>query len=204
MGPIPVKPFDEERLEDLLFRSAELVLERHRPALLLLHPIDTDAQQHRHGREHPEVADAFERVDRAIGRLRARIAALGLAEETLFVVTGDHGFFQTHTSIHMNARLREAGLLEVGSGRRRLELSSAGLAERWFVFSDASRSRGRRASAQGNRNSRRRNARGTSCRRGRPWSRDRSSTRSARCPTLSSRSTRGKAMPSGRTWRDRS
>ncbi len=66
MGPIPVKPFDEERLEDLLFRSAGLVLERHRPALLLLHPIDTDAQQHRHGREHPEVADAFERVD---GRL---------------------------------------------------------------------------------------------------------------------------------------
>ncbi|HJS73371.1 MAG TPA: alkaline phosphatase family protein, partial [Vicinamibacteria bacterium] len=114
IGPVPAKPFDEERLEDLLFRSAELVLETHRPSLLLLHPIDTDAQQHRHGREQQDVASAFERTDRALGRLRARIAALGLADETLFAVTGDHGFFQTHTSIHLNARLREAGLLEVG------------------------------------------------------------------------------------------
>jgi hypothetical protein len=114
IGPVPAKPFDEERLEDLLFRSAELVLEKHRPSLLLLHPIDTDAQQHRHGREHEDVARAFERTDRAIGRLRARMAALGLAEETLFVVTGDHGFFQTHSSIHLNAKLREAGLLEAG------------------------------------------------------------------------------------------
>lgn len=114
IGPLPAKPFDEERLEGLVFRAAELVLEKHRPTLLLVHPIDTDGKQHRYGREHLEVAAAFERVDGAIGRLRARLASLGLADETLFVVTGDHGFFQTHTSIHMNARLREAGLLEVG------------------------------------------------------------------------------------------
>jgi predicted AlkP superfamily pyrophosphatase or phosphodiesterase len=114
LGPLPREPFDEEPLEDLVFRSAERVLETHRPALLLVHVINTDTQQHRHGREHREVSTAFERVDRALGSLRARIASLGLAGETLFVVTGDHGFIQTHTSIHMNARLREAGLLEVG------------------------------------------------------------------------------------------
>ena len=114
LGPLPQEPFDEEPLEDLVFRAAERVLETHRPTLLLVHVINTDTQQHRHGREHREVSAAFERVDRALGSLRARIASLGLAGKTLFVVTGDHGFIQTHTSIHLNARLREAGLLEVG------------------------------------------------------------------------------------------
>ncbi len=114
LGPLPREPFDEEPLEDLVFQAAERVLEAHRPTLLLVHVINTDTKQHRHGREHREVSAAFERVDRALGRLRARIASLGLADETLFVVTGDHGFIQTHTSIHMNARLREAGLLELG------------------------------------------------------------------------------------------
>jgi predicted AlkP superfamily pyrophosphatase or phosphodiesterase len=114
LGPLPVEPFDEEPLEDLVFQTAERVLETHRPALLLVHVINTDTKQHRHGREHREVSAAFERVDRALGSLRSKIASLGLAGETLFVVTGDHGFIQTHTSIHMNVRLREAGLLEVG------------------------------------------------------------------------------------------
>jgi len=114
VGPLPAEPFDEEPLEDLVFRAAERVLETYHPELLLVHVINTDTKQHRHGREHREVAAAFERVDRALGRLRSRIASLGLAGETLLVVTGDHGFIQTHTSIHMNARLREAGLLEAG------------------------------------------------------------------------------------------
>jgi arylsulfatase A-like enzyme len=113
MGPLPEEAFDEEPLEDLVFQAAERVLDEHRPELLLVHVINTDTKQHRHGREHREVAAAFERVDRALGRLRSRIESLGLAGETLFVVTGDHGFIQTHTSIHVNARLREAGLLEV-------------------------------------------------------------------------------------------
>jgi predicted AlkP superfamily pyrophosphatase or phosphodiesterase len=115
LGPLPPQPLDEEPLEDFVFRAAELSLERHRPHLLLAHVVNTDTKQHRHGREHREVAAAFERVDRALGRLRAKIAALGLAGETLFAVTGDHGFIQTHTAIHLNSRLREAGLLEIGA-----------------------------------------------------------------------------------------
>lgn len=85
LGPLPAEPFDEEPLEDLVFRAAELTLEKHRPGLLLVHVINTDTKQHRHGREHREVAAAFERVDRALGRLRAKIASLGLVEETLFI-----------------------------------------------------------------------------------------------------------------------
>jgi predicted AlkP superfamily pyrophosphatase or phosphodiesterase len=114
-GPLPEVEPEQAARDELIFATAESALEKHRPQLLLLHVVDTDEQQHAHGREHREVATAFERVDRGLARLRARVASLGLAGETLFVVTGDHGFIQTHTSIHLNARLREEGLLQLAS-----------------------------------------------------------------------------------------
>jgi predicted AlkP superfamily pyrophosphatase or phosphodiesterase len=114
-GELPPGWLDEEPLEDFVFRAAEIALEKHRPELLLVHVVNTDTKQHRYGREHREVAAAFERVDRALGRLRDRIGSLGLAGETLLVVTGDHGFIQVHSAIQLNSRLREEGLLELGT-----------------------------------------------------------------------------------------
>ena len=115
LGPLPEASIDDEPLEELVFDMAALVLERERPELLLLHVFNADTQQHRYGLEHREVAKAFELVDRRLGRLRDEIAQLGLADETLFVVTGDHGFIPTHTRIHLNVELRKAGLLRVGA-----------------------------------------------------------------------------------------
>jgi predicted AlkP superfamily pyrophosphatase or phosphodiesterase len=114
LGPLPERALDEEPLDDFVFRAGETLLARERPTLLLLHVINTDSQQHRYGREHREVSAAFERVDRGIARLRSLLDTLGLSDDTLFVVTGDHGFISTHTEIHLNARFREAGLLDVG------------------------------------------------------------------------------------------
>jgi hypothetical protein len=113
LGPLPDRAPDEEPLEDFVFAAASIVLSKHRPELLLVHVINTDTKQHRHGREHREVAAAFERVDQAISRLRRRIEELGLSGETLFVVTGDHGFIDVHTRIHLNAAFRRAGLIDV-------------------------------------------------------------------------------------------
>jgi arylsulfatase A-like enzyme len=105
---------DDAELEALVFDIAELALERYRPRLLLVHVFNTDTEQHRHGREHRRVAEAFELVDRRLGRLRDKLTELGLDGETLFVVTGDHGFIQTHTRIHLNVALRDSGLVELG------------------------------------------------------------------------------------------
>lgn len=114
IGPLPEKALTGAAEEDLLVRAAGILLEKHRPELLLLHVANTDGQQHEYGRENPRVARAFERVDRSIAELRAKIASLGLADETLFVVTGDHGFIDTHTAIHINAFLNKEGLLDLG------------------------------------------------------------------------------------------
>jgi predicted AlkP superfamily pyrophosphatase or phosphodiesterase len=113
IGPLPDVAPEEETEEDFVFRTAELVLEKHRPELLMLHVANTDSKQHRYGREHREVAAAFERVDRALAHLRGKLESLGLAGETLLVVTGDHGFIDTHTEIHMNALLKKEGFLDL-------------------------------------------------------------------------------------------
>lgn len=102
-------------LDELVFDIAQLALERYRPRLLLLHVFNADTEQHRHGREHRDVATAFELVDRRLGELRDKLHELGLDDETLFVVTGDHGFIQSHTRIHLNVELQRSGLLEVGA-----------------------------------------------------------------------------------------
>lgn len=113
LGRLPDEYLDGAPLETFAFDVAELVLERLRPHLLLVHAIHVDTEQHRFGREHPAVTRAFEYVDRRIGRLRSKLQALGVADETLLLVTGDHGFIQTHSEIHLNAALHDAGLIEL-------------------------------------------------------------------------------------------
>ncbi len=142
IGPLPEEALMGEAEEDLVVRAAETVLEKHRPGLLLLHVANTDGQQHDYGREDPHVARAFERVDREIAQLRAKIASLGLADETLFIVTGDHGFIDTHSAIHVNAFLKKAGLVDLRRRRYGSKLSSARMAGGRLLRARSERSSG--------------------------------------------------------------
>jgi predicted AlkP superfamily pyrophosphatase or phosphodiesterase len=113
VGQIPEQAPEDEALEALVFQISSVALQRFRPNLLLIHVINTDSQQHAFGREHEEVSRAFQTTDRRLGELLSAVESLGLTQETLIVVTGDHGFIQTHSAIHMNAALREAGFLSL-------------------------------------------------------------------------------------------
>ncbi|MFQ5789614.1 MAG: alkaline phosphatase family protein [Acidobacteriota bacterium] len=114
LGRLPDQPLRGEALESFVFEVAGLILKRFRPQLLLLHVIRTDSTQHDYGREHPAVAAAFEGIDGKIGSLRRTLEESGLAARTLLVVTGDHGFIQIHSEIHLNTAFQGAGLLDVG------------------------------------------------------------------------------------------
>ncbi|MCS6861342.1 MAG: alkaline phosphatase family protein, partial [Abditibacteriales bacterium] len=93
------------------------LIEKEQPNLLLIHFLETDTQQHLHGLDAPPVKAAFERVDAQIGRIIEATRKAGIAEETTFIVTGDHGFAAVHTRINPNVLLREKGWL-VSSGNR--------------------------------------------------------------------------------------
>lgn len=96
--------------DDKAGAMAAYLLERHRPAFLAVHLVETDHFQHDHGREHPTVRRAVGAVDRAIGQIREAAERAGIIDRTAFVVTGDHGFVDTHTLLAPNAWLVEAGL----------------------------------------------------------------------------------------------
>jgi predicted AlkP superfamily pyrophosphatase or phosphodiesterase len=110
------RSYDER--DRFMTAAAALVIERHRPNLLMLHLVEADGAQHASGPGSPEARAAIERVDSRIGEVVAAIGRAGIAGQTAVLVTGDHGFYRVHSAFRPNAALREAGLLETDASGR--------------------------------------------------------------------------------------
>jgi predicted AlkP superfamily pyrophosphatase or phosphodiesterase len=104
---------DTERVDAALY-----VIERHRPALTLLHVFDLDSAQHRHGPMTPEAKQAVEQSDAQLGRILEALQRAGAWEGTLVAVVSDHGFLPISTTLRPNVLLRDAGLIDVDAQGR--------------------------------------------------------------------------------------
>lgn len=102
--------------EDVVGAMGAYLFERHRPTLMLLHAIGLDHVRHRLGIENPMALRAVAAADRALARVVETVERLGLVDRTTFIVTGDHGAVDVHTTLLPNAWLRDAGLLSNGPG----------------------------------------------------------------------------------------
>ena len=94
-------------------RSAQIaahLLEKHRPSLLTVHLLAVDHHCHAHGREHPRVRQALSLVDTCLGLIEEAAERAEILDKTAFVVTGDHGFVNTHQQLAPNVWLIEHGL----------------------------------------------------------------------------------------------
>ncbi|MBA3886722.1 MAG: alkaline phosphatase family protein [Acidobacteria bacterium] len=97
--------------------AASVIIERHRPNLLLIHLVEADTAQHQRGPNSPQAVAAMARIDASIGTILQSIEAAGMTASTAVVITGDHGFYRVHSAFQPNVVLREAGLIEVdGAG----------------------------------------------------------------------------------------
>ena len=104
---------------DRFFTAATVhAIRTAKPNLLLLHLVQTDAAQHRHGRHSPEAKAAFTAVDAHLGEILRAVDEAGLRSRTAFVITGDHGFYRVHSALQPNVVLRRAGLLQTGPDGR--------------------------------------------------------------------------------------
>lgn len=97
--------------------TAAYLLEQYRPTLLAVHLVASDHFQHAAGRESPLVRRALAAADRAVSRIVEAAERAGLLETTAFVVTGDHGFVDTHTLLAPNVWLAREGLMEARRDR---------------------------------------------------------------------------------------
>jgi predicted AlkP superfamily pyrophosphatase or phosphodiesterase len=109
----PHEVWDEALVDEAAVKCAIHVIEKYKPELMMIHLVAGDGEQHGNGREHPAVYEAYEKIDAQVGQLLKALDVAGLGSDTNVIVTGDHGFLDTHTSIRPNAILRQAGLLEV-------------------------------------------------------------------------------------------
>ncbi len=106
-------------LDDYLGAAAAYLLEHHRPNLLLVHLVSTDHFQHEDGRDSPRVRRAAATADRALSRIWEAADRAGIRDRTAFIVVGDHGHVDRHTTIAPNVWLVEAGLMEATADRGR-------------------------------------------------------------------------------------
>jgi phosphoglycerol transferase MdoB-like AlkP superfamily enzyme len=91
---------------------AAWVIKTEKPNFMTVHLLGMDHQQHVHGRNGPEVEEAIVLADSAVGVIRNAIAEAGLKDNTLLIVTGDHGFYDVSTTVSPNVWLKEWGLIE--------------------------------------------------------------------------------------------
>lgn len=94
----------------LYSRMAAHVLKNHSPNLLLIHLVEVDHVQHRHGPRSPE---AYWSVSFADDRVRDIVEAARISphsEKTTIIVASDHGFFPIDKEIRPNVLLKQEGL----------------------------------------------------------------------------------------------
>lgn len=91
---------------------AAWVIKTERPNFMTVHLLGMDHEQHVHGRNGPEIEQAIVRTDSAVGVIRNAIREAGIADKTLLIITGDHGFYDVSTTVSPNVWLKEWGLME--------------------------------------------------------------------------------------------
>ena len=77
--------------EDETTALAETYIRTKRPAFLFVHLDHVDDAGHTHGHGTPLYYQAVAKADRLIGRIRQATIDAGLADETVIIVTSDHG-----------------------------------------------------------------------------------------------------------------
>lgn len=115
-------------IRDLTIARAAIELLEERPTVLAVHLIGPDHFQHSVGREGFAVDRAIAVADVAVGLLLEAAQRLGLADRTAWVITGDHGFVDTHTSLAPNVWLAQAGIAVDRSGPWEAVFHGAGAA----------------------------------------------------------------------------
>ncbi len=88
------------------------MIETKRPDLLTGYLASLDEAQHEHGPYDPATLDTLERLDGLVGQVRAA-AERTWGRRYVLAVVSDHGHIQTERAVHLNAALRQAGLIDV-------------------------------------------------------------------------------------------
>jgi predicted AlkP superfamily pyrophosphatase or phosphodiesterase len=104
-------------MDENLGRLAAYLIRNHKPNFISVHLPGVDGAQHAEGREGRNVPRAVANADHAVGTIREAVEKAGIKDSTAFVIVGDHGFVDIHTSLSPNVWLAQQGMIsESGDG----------------------------------------------------------------------------------------
>jgi len=98
--------------DEMRAKYAGWILEKKKPGLLLLHLLALDHLEHETGLYSTEDLAALERIDAAIGNLRARAEKM-FDGNVVFAVVSDHGFVNVEKQVNFGPAFVQAGLITV-------------------------------------------------------------------------------------------
>lgn len=90
---------------------ASYIIQKYKPILTTIHLWSTDESQHNTGTESIDTKKSVEAVDYAIGQIKDALARANMLDNTIFVISGDHGFTNVDRCIVPNLWLKKEGLL---------------------------------------------------------------------------------------------
>ncbi len=92
-------------------RMARQVVEKHAPQLLMIHIVEVDHVEHKHGPRSPEAYWAVSHADDRLRDIVETIEASPWRGKTTFFVCSDHGFFTIRREIRPNVLLKKLDLV---------------------------------------------------------------------------------------------
>ncbi len=104
-------PKDDED-DDAKVAASVAILRKYKPGLMLVHLLELDEEQHRHGPFSVEANARLEKIDAQVAAIER--AALAVDARTRVVVVSDHGFARVERMVNLNVLLARAGLMRLG------------------------------------------------------------------------------------------
>ena len=104
-------PFASRKSSEWITNAAKYALEFARPNLMLLYLPHLDYSAQRFGKSSPQVQDDLKYADELVGELVEKATKLGLLDQTQFIILSEYGFSDVSSSVSINLKLRDAGLL---------------------------------------------------------------------------------------------
>jgi predicted AlkP superfamily pyrophosphatase or phosphodiesterase len=92
-------------------RMASYIIKKDKPNLMFIHFFGIDHFEHGEGRDGPRVRNAVYVADLGVGLIVKALKDAGIWNETVLIITGDHGFNNVSTNINPNVWLVKAGLI---------------------------------------------------------------------------------------------
>lgn len=105
----------QPQLDDFLVAVTLETIRSKQPDLLAVHLVDLDSMRHQYGVRSNQAREAIVRMDERLGRILAVMDEVGILEETVLAVLGDHYHLDTHTVIRPNHLFLEKGWIKTNA-----------------------------------------------------------------------------------------